>query len=79
MIDPETFARGARAAALVTQMAASTVAGGGLGHLLDGRYDTAPWGLTAGFLGGFAVGLVTFLRYVLRVQPDDDEPTHPGE
>lgn len=77
MPDPASNARGARAAALVTQMAVTTVLGGLVGRVLDTRFDTAPWLLVAGFVGGFAIGLSTFLRYVLRAEPDDDEPPAP--
>ena len=77
MPDPATLARGARAAALVSQMAVVTVLGGLVGQQLDTRLQTAPWLLLAGFLGGFAIGLFTFLRFVLRVEPGDDEPPAP--
>ena len=80
MPDPATLARGARGAALVTQMAVITVLCGGLGGWLDGRYGTAPWLLAGGFIGGFALGLVPLFTILLRPDPTDDEqPTDPPE
>ena len=80
MPDPATLARGARAAALVSQMAVVTVLCGGLGWWLDGRYGTAPWLLAGGFIGGFALGLVPLFTILLRPDPTDDEqPTDPAE
>lgn len=80
MPDPATLARGARAAALVSQMAVITVLCGGLGFWLDHRYDTTPWLLAGGTLGGFALGLVPLFTVLLRPEPDDDaEPADPPE
>jgi len=78
--DPTTLARGARAAALVSQMAVVTVTCGGIGWWLDQRYDTSPWLLAGGFIGGFALGLVPLFTILLRHEPsDDDQPTDPAE
>jgi hypothetical protein len=71
--DPAALGRGVRAAALVSQMAVITVLCGGIGWWLDGRYDTAPWLLAGGFIGGFALGLVPLFTFLLRPDPPDDE------
>jgi F0F1-type ATP synthase assembly protein I len=61
-------------------MAVSTVLCGGLGWWLDQRYDTAPWLLAGGTIGGFALGLVPLFSVLLRPEPDDDsEPADPAE
>jgi hypothetical protein len=60
------------AAALVTQMAVVTVLGGLLGQQLDARFATGPWLTTAGFGGGFVVGLVTLYQGLRRLFPADD-------
>lgn len=61
-------------------MAVVTVVCGGIGWWLDKRYDTTPWLLAGGFIGGFAIGLVPLLYFLLRPDStDDDQPTDPGE
>ena len=73
MPQPASLARGAMAAALVTQMAVVTVLGGLLGQQLDARLATGPWLTTAGFAGGFVVGLVMFFLGLRRLFPTDDD------
>jgi F0F1-type ATP synthase assembly protein I len=78
--DPSALARGARAAALVSQMVVITVVCGGLGWWLDERNGTTPWLLAGGFIGGFALGLVPLFTTLLRPDPSDDDPaTDPAE
>jgi hypothetical protein len=61
------------AAALVTQMAVLTVLGGLLGQQLDARFATGPWLMTAGFVGGFVVGLLTLFQGLQRLFRTDDD------
>lgn len=78
---PESFASAARAAALVTQMAAATVLGALLGRELDARFATAPALLLAGLLGGFAAGMVAIFRQLAGPEddPDRDGPRDPDD
>jgi F0F1-type ATP synthase assembly protein I len=71
-------ARGARAAAFVTQMAVITVVGGWLGNLADSRLGTEPWLVSAGFITGFAIGVFAMLKGLLRTFNDEDS-SHPPE
>jgi hypothetical protein len=61
------------ATALVTQMAVVTVLGGLLGQQLDARLDTGPWLTTAGFGGGFVVGMLTLFKGLNRLFRTDDD------
>jgi F0F1-type ATP synthase assembly protein I len=71
-------ARGAQAAAFVTQMAVTTAVCGGLGSYADSRFDTSPWLASAGFITGFTVGTFAMLKGLLRTFHDEDS-SHPPE
>jgi hypothetical protein len=81
MSESGSFAAGAQAAALVTQMAVSTIACGGLGGWLDSRLSTGHGLLIAGALGGFATGMVALFRGLTKLTPgdDDERPPDPPE
>lgn len=72
------LARGARAAALVTQMAVVTALGGFLGNLADSHFQTQPLLISAGFISGFAIGTFAMLKGLLQT-PDDDTTPHPPQ
>ena len=72
-----SFAAGAQAAALVTQMAVSTIVCGGLGGWLDSRLATGHGLLIAGLLGGFATGMVALFRGLSRLETSDDDERPP--
>lgn len=67
-------ASGARAAALVTTMAATAVVGGWLGSQLDAQLGSRPFGLILGLVVGFAGGLVPLYRALLDRPPPPDPP-----
>lgn len=80
MPDPDSLKRGARAGALVSQMAVSAALGAWLGRQLDARFDTAPWLLVTGLMLGFAAGLAALFTGIHRLQrEDDDEPPDPAQ
>jgi F0F1-type ATP synthase assembly protein I len=47
-------------------LALSVMAGLWVGHVVDQRWGTDPWGLVAGGWVGFAVGMYSFLAPLLR-------------
>lgn len=77
MRDPGAFGSGARAAALVTQMAASTIVCAGLGGWLDARLATGHGLLLVGLFGGFTLGMVALFRGLSRIQPSDEDERPP--
>jgi hypothetical protein len=76
-VNPDSFRRGATAAALVTQMTVSTVVCGGGGYLADGRWNTTPKLQLAGFVLGFAIGMASFLLTISRLTTNDEPPSDP--
>lgn len=72
------MARGARAAAYITQMVVITAFGGWLGSLADSRFHTEPFLVSTGFITGFAIGTSAMLKGLLQT-PDDDNTAHPKE
>lgn len=67
--------QGVKAAALVTQMAVTTVLGGMLGRQLDGWFATDSLMTMMGILAGFTIGMATLFRFLLRRTDDDDDDT----
>jgi ATP synthase protein I len=53
------FARGLR---LSSELVAGVLVGAGLGLLIDREFGTAPWGLIAFLLLGFAAGVLNVMR-----------------
>lgn len=49
-----------------TQLAVAVLAGLYVGHRIDARWGSDPWGLLAGGAVGLGVGLYTFLKPFLR-------------
>lgn len=59
------LAEAMRYAQVGTMLIAPMIVLGAVGHLLDGRFATAPWLLLAGLILGMATGFVSFFRLVL--------------
>lgn len=57
------WALASRYSAVGIEMAAAVAMGAVLGNWLDGRYDSSPWGL----LAGFGIGLGAAVKAVARV------------
>lgn len=68
-----SFGSGARAAALVSQMATMTIVGALLGRWLDSRFSTGNALLLVGLFGGFTLGMVSLFGTLARLEGDDDD------
>ena len=77
MAQPSPWSQGAKAAAVVSQMAISTVVAGLIGRQADLWLETSgPWLAITGFVLGFTLGMITLLRS-LTPPPSHDDDDHP--
>lgn len=69
----EVSPRAGRASALGFELVGIVIAGGLLGHFVDRRFETEPWGLVGGVVGFAAAGLVRLVVEAIRLAKDEDD------